>query len=70
MAIAEFISIQESLKSANTGATPFQLSRKIPVLPAGEGCGTDSQRPAGISIDDRHHSADALAAGVTFYFEP
>ena len=23
-----------------------------------------SQRPAGVSIDDRHHSADALAAGT------
>ena len=29
-----------------------------------------SQCPAGISIDDRHHSADALAAGVAFHFEP
>lgn len=29
-----------------------------------------SQRPAGISIDDRHHSADALAVGVAFHFEP
>lgn len=29
-----------------------------------------SQRPAGVSIDDQHHSVDALAVGVAFHFEP
>ena len=29
-----------------------------------------TQRPAGVSIDDRHPSADALAVGVAFHFEP
>ena len=63
---ADLAHLSDNVKEPCYPVEDFSLMEGLPNI------STDlqSQRPAEISIDDRHHSADALAAGVAFHFEP